>query len=71
MRGREKLQVFPICFKPWVTILVNVVDGSHSLVVGIRTITISPLFSLQEILHVPKLSYNYLTSIIKIIRDPR
>ena len=47
---------------------VKVAGGSYSLVVGIRTITISPEIPLQLILHVPNLSCN-LISISKIAKD--
>ena len=47
---------------------VRIADGSHTLVVGKGTISLTKTFSLELFLHVPNLSYNLL-SISKLTRD--
>jgi len=49
---------------------IKIVDGSLSVVAGKGSIIISPLLTLQDVLHVPNLSYNLL-SVSKLTRDKR
>jgi len=49
---------------------IKIADGSLSAVAGKGPVIISPLLTLQDVLHVPNLSYNLL-SVSKLIRDKR